>query len=78
MVLSADEKLAPADLLEVAFQTQVGVAFRQQLGIDRAVRGVTGRAALVQGLVLELPARIASETEISGTAVFSNLLIDKR
>jgi hypothetical protein len=28
MVLSADEKLAPADLLEVAFQTQVGVAFR--------------------------------------------------
>ena len=53
VVGAADEKLAPADLLEVAFQTEVGVAHGQQLGIDRAVRSMAGRASLAHGLVLE-------------------------
>jgi hypothetical protein len=44
----------------------------------RAEFTVPAEGCGVQGLVLELPARIASETEISGTAAFSNLLIDKR
>jgi hypothetical protein len=44
----------------------------------RAEFTVPAEGCGVQGLVLELPARIASEAEISGTAVFSSLLIDKR
>ncbi len=44
----------------------------------RAEFTVPAEGCSVQGLVLELPARIASEAEISGTAVFSNLSIDAR
>lgn len=53
VVRTADEKRAAADLLEMAFQTQVGVAFGEQFGVDRAMRGMTGRAAFMHGLVLE-------------------------
>lgn len=53
VVRFAYENFASADLLEVAFQTQIGVALRQELGIDRAVWRMTDGATLVQSLVLE-------------------------
>ena len=34
VVDAADEKLAVADLLEMAFQTEVGIANGEELGID--------------------------------------------
>jgi hypothetical protein len=34
VVGTPDEKLAVADLLEMAFETEVGIADTQQLGVD--------------------------------------------
>ena len=45
--------LSTFNLLEVAFQTQVRVAFSEHLGVDAAVRGMAGGAAFAQGLVLK-------------------------
>ena len=53
VVGTPDEKLAVADLLEMAFQTEVRIAHTQQLGIDGAVDIVTGSAPFAQGVVLE-------------------------
>ena len=50
---SPDEKLAVADLLEMAFQTEVGIANGEELGIDRPVDIVTGDASFAQGVVLK-------------------------
>ena len=50
---SPDEKLAVADLLEMAFQTEVGIANGEELGIDRPVDIVTGDASFAQGVVFE-------------------------
>ena len=53
VVHSADQNCARLDLLEMAFKTQVRVAFGEQFGVEAAVRGMAGRAAFAQGLVLE-------------------------
>ena len=53
MVRSADEQLAALNLLEVASQAEVRIADLEHFGVDRAVRGVTGRAPFAQGFVLE-------------------------
>ena len=51
----ADQDGRPAvlDLLEMAFQTQVRVAFGEHFGVDAAVRGMAGGAAFAQRLVLK-------------------------
>ena len=41
------------NLLEMAFQAQIGVAHGQQLGVDTAMDRVTCRAAFPHGFVLE-------------------------
>jgi hypothetical protein len=49
-----DQDLAARHLpLEMTFQAQVGIAFRQHLGIDAAVGAVTGSAAFPDGFVLK-------------------------
>jgi hypothetical protein len=53
VVRSANEKLAAANLLEVAFQAEVRVANRQQLGVYRTVRRVTDGASFAEGFVFE-------------------------
>jgi hypothetical protein len=53
VVRSTDENRATANLLEVASQAKVRIANLEHFGVDRAVRGVTGRAAFAQGFVLE-------------------------
>src|SRR6185369_11052298 len=53
MVRTTDKNLPTVDLLEVAFQAQVGVADRQHFGVHRAVRSMTNGAPLSGGLVLE-------------------------
>ena len=53
VVGTPDEKLAVADLLEMAFQTEVGIANGEELGIDRPVDIVTGDASFAQGVVLK-------------------------
>src|ERR1019366_6311848 len=50
---SPNEKLAVADLLEMAFQTEVGIANGEELGIDRPVDIVTSDASFAQGVVLK-------------------------
>ena len=37
----------------MAFQAEIGVTFRQEFGVDRAMGAMTYRAALAQGLMLE-------------------------
>ena len=50
----ADQDGRPVlDLLEMAFQTQVHVAFGEHLDVDTAVRGMAGGAAFAQGFVLK-------------------------
>ena len=54
VIASANENGAPADLLlEVALETEGGVALGQHLLIDRAVRLVAGVATLPERFVLE-------------------------
>ena len=53
MVRASDEKLAVADLLKVAFKTEVGVTNSEQLGVHRAMRRMAGGAAFAQGIVFE-------------------------
>ena len=54
MVDFADQDLAAGHLpLEMTFQAQVGIAFRQHLGVDAAVRAVAGSAAFPDGFVLK-------------------------
>src|SRR5208283_1552144 len=53
MIHPADQNRPVLDLLEVAFQTQVRVAFGEQFDIDAAVRGMAGGAAFAHGLVLK-------------------------
>jgi len=53
MVHAADENRPALDLLEVAFQTKVRIAFGEQFGVDAAVRGMAGGAAFAQGFVLK-------------------------
>ncbi len=53
VVGTANEDSAVIDLLEMTLQTEIGIALGQQLGIDRAMGLVTGRAAFANGFVLE-------------------------
>ena len=53
MVGTTNHDRAPADLLEVTFETKVGIAGGEELGVDRTVRGVTDRASFAHGLVFE-------------------------
>ena len=54
MVGTANKKLAAAGLLDkMAFQTEVRVAVDQQLGIDRAVRVMTGGATFAHSFMFE-------------------------
>ena len=53
MVRAPDEKLAVADLLEVAFKTQVCVPNGEQLGVHRAMRRMASGATFAQGIVFE-------------------------
>lgn len=53
VIRAADAKLTAVHLLEMALETEIRVARGEHLGVHRAVRAVTGRAALVHRLVLE-------------------------
>lgn len=57
VIFPANENLARTDerplRLRVALEAEIVVAFGEQLGIDRAVRVVTGRAAFPQGFMFE-------------------------
>ena len=50
---SADQDLAGNHLLKMAFEAKIGVANGKELGVDRAVSGVTDRATFPHGFVLE-------------------------
>src|SRR5579859_7907307 len=50
---TTDEDAVAADLLEVAFEAQIGITHREQLGIDCTVRGVADGATFSGSLVLE-------------------------
>lgn len=53
MVRAADQQPPALDLLEVAFQAEVGVTHRQQLVVNRPVRIMAGEASFPHCLVLE-------------------------
>ena len=53
VIRTANEQAAGADLLEVAFQTEIGVAHGKEFCVHRAMRGVTNRAPLTHGFVFE-------------------------
>ena len=53
VIRPSDQYLASSHPLEMALQAKIGVARRQQLGVDRAMSGVTGRAAFARGFVFE-------------------------
>jgi hypothetical protein len=53
MVGATNRNRAPADLLEVTFETKVGVACGEEFGVNGTVRGVTDRASFADGLVFE-------------------------
>jgi len=68
VIRTADEYLGAIDLLEMTLEAQIGVAGGQQFGVDRAVRGVTGRATFPHGFMLEnlraVLVRVAAETAL--------------
>ena len=68
MVGTANQELAAGLLDEMAFQTQIRVAFGQQLGVDRAMRVVTAGTAFTQGFVFEykrtLLGRVATQAHV--------------
>ena len=49
----ADQDGPALDLLKMAFETEIRIARREHLGIDRSVNGVTDGAAFARGFVLE-------------------------
>ena len=53
VVRTTDQQPATGDLLEVAFETQVGIAHGQQLGVNSPMRAVANGAPFAQGLMLE-------------------------
>jgi hypothetical protein len=54
VVEPADDQLSPGGLLlEMAFHAEGGVAFGQELGIDRSVGAMARGAAFAEGFVLE-------------------------
>lgn len=53
VVGAADQEFSALNLLEVTFQTEIGIANTEQLGVDRAVRIMTGGAAFARGIMLE-------------------------
>ena len=53
MIRAANQQASRIDLLEMAFQTKVRVAHREEFCVYRAVRGVTNGAAFARGFVLE-------------------------
>src|SRR5690349_7086666 len=53
VIRAANEQATGVDLLEMAFQTEIGVPHGKQLCIHRTVRRVTNRAALTDCFVLE-------------------------
>ena len=53
MVGAANHNRAPAYPLKMTFETKVGVAGGEELGVDRTVRSVTDRASFADGLVFE-------------------------
>ena len=53
MISATNHNRAPAYLLEVTFQTKIGVAGGEELGIDRAVRGVTDGASFADGFMFK-------------------------
>ena len=53
VIHAADQNGPALDFLDMAFQTQVRVAFSQHLGIDAAVRRVAARAAVAHRLVFK-------------------------
>ncbi len=50
---ASDQQPAPADLLEVAFHAQVGVADGQEFGIHRTVSRMANGATLARRFVLK-------------------------
>ena len=50
---STDQDVTPLELLEMAFQAEVGVADTEHLGVDAAMRAMAGGAAFAQRLVFE-------------------------
>src|SRR5579859_1709626 len=53
VVRAADEQPPAAGLLEMAFQTKVGITFRQHFRVYRAVGGMADRATFARRLVFE-------------------------
>ena len=53
MIGAADQNRTTTHALEVAFETEVGVAHREELGIDRPVGGVTDHTSFAHRLVFE-------------------------
>ena len=53
VVGAANQNRAARHLLEMAFETKVGIPHGQQLGVDAAMRRVTGGAAFAQRLVFK-------------------------
>ena len=53
MALATDQDFAAFDLLEVAFEAEVGIAHRKQLGVDAPMGGMASRATFAHRLVLE-------------------------
>jgi len=53
VVGTPDHNGAAADALEMTFETKVGIADGEELGVDRTVGGVTDRAAFADGFMFE-------------------------
>ena len=53
MVHPTNQNRPALNLLEMAFQTQVCIAFGEHLGVDAAMRGMAGGAAFTQGFVFK-------------------------
>src|SRR5450759_2608069 len=73
VVGTPDDKLAVADLLEVALQTQVRIAHSQQLGIDGPVDVVTGGAPFAQGVMFK-----GVGTSLGGMAAKAAFILGKQ
>jgi len=53
VIFAADENGSALDLLEVAFETEIGIAHGQHLRVDAAMGGVTSGAAFAHRLVFK-------------------------
>jgi len=68
MIRASNEQPGAADLLHVAFQAEIRVAFSKKFGINGAVHLMTGRAAFTKRFVFEdggtTLARMAAEAHV--------------